>query len=110
MRMKPQRSFVDENNMRPTLINRTLSLSAAALLTLSLCSCGAKRGGPSDIDPDAPSEFSQTESGLRYRILRKSDGRKPDASNQVLVDYTGCWMMEPFLTPPTAVPNQRAFD
>ena len=91
MRMKPQRSFVDENNMRPTLINRTLSLSAAALLTLSLCSCGAKRGGPSDIDPDAPSEFSQTESGLRYRILRKSDGRKPDASNQVLVDYTG-WL------------------
>lgn len=91
MRMKPQRSFVDENNMRPTLINRTLSLSTAALLTLSLCSCGAKRGGPSDIDPDAPSEFSQTESGLRYRILRKSDGRKPDASNQVLVDYTG-WL------------------
>ena len=91
MRRQQNQSIVDHNTMRPTPMNRALFLSTAALLTLSLCSCGAKRGGPSDIDPDAPKEFSQTESGLKYRILRKSDGAKPVGSNQVVVDYTG-WL------------------
>ncbi|MDA8696881.1 FKBP-type peptidyl-prolyl cis-trans isomerase [Rhodopirellula sp.] len=77
--------------MRLKSMNRAFFLATAALLTLSLCSCGAKSGGPSDIDPDAPTEFSQTESGLKYRILRKSDGVKPIGSNQVVVDYTG-WL------------------
>lgn len=72
-------------------MNRFLFLSTAALVTLSLCSCGAKSGGPSDIDPDAPTELSETESGLKYRILRKSDGIKPTAANEVTVDYTG-WL------------------
>jgi FKBP-type peptidyl-prolyl cis-trans isomerase len=43
--------------------------------------------GPSD--PDAPSVFTQTESGLKYRILRKSDREKPTASNRVKVHYVG---------------------
>ncbi len=43
------------------------------------------------IDPDAPSEFTTTESGLKYRILRKSDGSKPKPIDQVKVDYSG-WL------------------
>ena len=72
-------------------MNRLLFLSAAALFTISMGACGAKRGGPSDIDPGAPSEFSQTDSGLKYRILRRSDGVKPRGSSEVTVDYTG-WL------------------
>jgi len=41
------------------------------------------------IDPDAPQEFTTTESGLKYRILRKSDGRKPTPTDKVRVHYRG---------------------
>ncbi len=65
--------------------------SAVALL---LGGCGApvassNRSGP--VDPDAPTEFTTTESGLKYRILRKSDGRKPVPSDRVIVHYSG-WL------------------
>lgn len=47
--------------------------------------------GTGPIDDDAPQEFSETNSGLKYRILRKSAGRKPNASSTVTVDYRG-WL------------------
>ena len=43
------------------------------------------------IDDDAPEEFSETNSGLKYRILRKSNGIKPNAGNSVTVHYRG-WL------------------
>ncbi|MEE2938641.1 MAG: FKBP-type peptidyl-prolyl cis-trans isomerase [Planctomycetota bacterium] len=65
---------------------------ALALASLSAVSCGpTQRTGPSVIDADAPTEFTVTESGLKYRILRKSDGQRPTANNQVTVDYAG-WL------------------
>jgi FKBP-type peptidyl-prolyl cis-trans isomerase FkpA len=45
--------------------------------------------GAGEIDADAPHEFTKTDSGLKYRILRKSDGRKPVADDEVLADYKG---------------------
>ena len=42
-------------------------------------------------DPDAPKEFTTTASGLKYRILRKTSGRKPTADNSVKVNYRG-WL------------------
>lgn len=45
--------------------------------------------GVGKIDEDAPDELTPTASGLYYRILRKSDGRKPEASNTVLAHYRG---------------------
>lgn len=63
-----------------------------AFLVLAACSCGAKPAtGPSVIDPDAPEEFTTTDSGLKYRILRKGDGQYPTLSNRVTVDYSG-WL------------------
>ena len=61
----------------------------AGFVLTAVCSCGAQRTGPSVIDPDAPTEFTVTESGLKYRILRKSDGPKPKPMDRVEVDYTG---------------------
>ena len=43
-------------------------------------------------DKDAPKEFTTTKSGLKYRVLRKSDGAKPKASaTNVTVHYKG-WL------------------
>ncbi|MEZ6095567.1 MAG: FKBP-type peptidyl-prolyl cis-trans isomerase [Pirellulaceae bacterium] len=46
---------------------------------------------PGSIDEDASKEFTRTASGLEYRILRKSDGKKPTATQTVEVDYKG-WL------------------
>lgn len=45
--------------------------------------------GPTD--NDAPEEFTETDSGLKYRILRKSDGEKATAGDSVTVNYRG-WL------------------
>lgn len=46
---------------------------------------------PGKKDADAPEKFTTTKSGLKYRILRKSDGRKPAATDKVTVHYKG-WL------------------
>ena len=47
--------------------------------------------GAGPIDEDAPEEFTSTRSGLYYRILRKSKGRKPRSYDTVLAHYRG-WL------------------
>lgn len=47
--------------------------------------------GAGTIDADAPKEFLQTPSGLKYRILRKGTGANPKATNTVEVHYHG-WL------------------
>lgn len=47
---------------------------------------------PGDIDEDAVKEFKTTDSGLKYRILRKGDkDAKPTADSRVTVHYKG-WL------------------
>jgi FKBP-type peptidyl-prolyl cis-trans isomerase FkpA len=66
--------------------------SAFLLALLTGCSPSNERGSsPGPTDPDAPTEFQTTESGLKYRILRRREGRKPTATNSVTVDYVG-WL------------------
>jgi len=47
--------------------------------------------GVGPMDKDASKEFQETESGLRYRILRAADGRKPGPRSYVEVNYRG-WL------------------
>jgi FKBP-type peptidyl-prolyl cis-trans isomerase FkpA len=54
---------------------------------------------PGKIDADASADFITTESGLKYRILRKSDQAKPSADDEVTVHYKG-WLSS----------NQKIFD
>ena len=49
----------------------------------------ATEPGPSD--KKAPKEFTATKSGLKYRILRKTDGVKPEEKDKVKVHYKG-WL------------------
>lgn len=46
---------------------------------------------PGPQDKDAPKEFTVTKSGLLYRVLRKSDAKKPAAKDSVEVHYKG-WL------------------
>ena len=46
---------------------------------------------PGATDKDAPKKFTTTASGLQYRILRKSKGKKPTAADTVTVHYRG-WL------------------
>ena len=43
------------------------------------------------IDADAPADFTDTASGLKYKILRKSDGKRPKLTDKVTVHYKG-WL------------------
>jgi FKBP-type peptidyl-prolyl cis-trans isomerase FkpA len=49
------------------------------------------QAGTGAMDAGAAPEFSATDSGLKYRILRKSDGKKPTAASTVTVNYRG-WL------------------
>lgn len=44
---------------------------------------------PEAIDEDAETEYTELPSGLKYRILRKSDKRKPTHRDAVAVAYKG---------------------
>ena len=48
--------------------------------------------GPDVIDEGAlNAEFTETQSGLRYRILRRSSGQRPTSQSKVFVHYRG-WL------------------
>ena len=49
------------------------------------------QSGTGVMDDDAPMEFTTTRSGLKYRVLRNSDGKQPLAHNTVTVNYRG-WL------------------
>lgn len=50
-----------------------------------------EKASPGKIDKMVDPKFKTTESGLKYRILRKSDGKKPTAADSVTVHYKG-WL------------------
>lgn len=43
------------------------------------------------MDESVPADFTTTESGLKYRVLRKSNGEKPTEDSTVTVNYRG-WL------------------
>ena len=70
----------------------SFQLSLALLFTLMvLVSDSGFAADPGPADADAPKAFKTTASGLKYRVLRKSGGKKPKASDTVTVHYRG-WL------------------
>ena len=61
----------------------------AAAETATVASPDDSLTEPGPDDPDAPTEFTETATGLKYRILRKGDGRKPTAADSVKCHYRG---------------------
>ena len=51
----------------------------------------AMPAGAGAVDKDAPKKLETTQSGLKYRVLRKGTGAAPKATNKVEVNYHG-WL------------------
>ena len=75
------------------MFGRSETLAALLMFALlgGIVQVGLAADQPGPDDKDAPQEFTQTKSGLQYRILRKSAGRKPTAKDTVAVHYKG-WL------------------
>lgn len=72
----------------------TCGFTFTMIAAVILAGCDAKKSapaGPGPADSSAAKEFTQTPSGLKYRILRQTDGRKPTASSLVKAHYKG-WL------------------
>ena len=70
---------------------RYFSMLAITCVIVTISSCARQIREPIAMDAETPTEFTQTESGLKYKILRESEGQKPTAADQVTVDYAG-WL------------------
>lgn len=66
---------------------------AGLFLVFAGCGPATRGSGPGPEDPDAPTEFTTTPSGLKYRVLRKGSGDFPKPQSFVTVDYAG-WLDE----------------
>lgn len=66
-------------------------LVLACLIAASGCNLAGSKKAPGPRDPDAASEFTTTDSGLKYRVLRQGTGAKPHPRSYVTVDYVG-WL------------------
>jgi FKBP-type peptidyl-prolyl cis-trans isomerase len=80
-------------NYRTILCAGVLSILVLHLESLSMLNAAEKNATkPGPTDKDAPKEFTTTKSGLKYRILRKSEDAKPESlSDTVMVNYKG-WL------------------
>ncbi|MGB7343351.1 MAG: FKBP-type peptidyl-prolyl cis-trans isomerase [Pirellulaceae bacterium] len=67
----------------------TICACAPASSDKQAASSSKQAATPGPIDADAANEFTTTDSGLKYRILRKADGPKPTADDWVEVHYAG---------------------
>lgn len=86
----PDNAVVAENTLHLNRINASRILAPVREIEGGkVATLIPKNAGPTDAD--APKEFTTTDSGLKYRILRKSDGKKPAATNTVEVHYHG-WL------------------
>lgn len=76
---------------------KSISKVALAAICLTFAFSGAPtlfaqeevKQGPTD--KDAPKEFTKTASGLKYKILRKSEGKKPTLKSSITIHYKG-WL------------------
>ncbi|MCP4787373.1 MAG: FKBP-type peptidyl-prolyl cis-trans isomerase [Fuerstiella sp.] len=78
-----QADYAEDSDIQQASFSRSKAATFLDLKSLQY-DCGP-------VDQDVSQDFQLTDSGLRYRVLRKADGRKPTARNSVTVNYRG-WL------------------
>jgi FKBP-type peptidyl-prolyl cis-trans isomerase FkpA len=68
-----------------------VAMAVLGLLAIGRITSAATPTQPGPADPNPPKEFSTTKSGLKYRVLRKSNRSKPVKTDTVTVNYKG-WL------------------
>jgi len=76
---------------RKTMFDYSTAACVLAVISVLVLALPAMAADPGPTDRGAPMAFTTTKSGLKYRILRKSDGAKPKATDTVTVHYRG-WL------------------
>ncbi len=74
---------------------RNLRVVLPLILTFLFIAVCQAEVEPGPADKNAPKTFTTTPSGLRYRILRKTGGKKPQVTSKVKVHYKG-WLFNDF--------------
>jgi FKBP-type peptidyl-prolyl cis-trans isomerase len=78
---------------------RAICCASCLLLVATSVSCAQAEDvafptlptGAGEIAKDAPKQFTKTQSGLRYRVLRAGTGQAPKATDKIKVNYHG-WL------------------
>ena len=74
------------------ITSRFLGLVPLLIVALVIAGCAAPpigRTQPGPADANVPTEYSTTQSGLQFRVLRQSKGRRPVETDEVTVYYRG---------------------
>jgi FKBP-type peptidyl-prolyl cis-trans isomerase len=72
-------------------MRRLLASLLVALFAFELLSTAGIAATPGQVDIDAPNAFTKSDTGLSYRIRRRSTGRRPGPRDSVTVHYKG-WL------------------
>jgi FKBP-type peptidyl-prolyl cis-trans isomerase FkpA len=78
-------------NRRSILVASLLCILAFFSESTSMTAADKNPLEPGAADKDAPKEFTTLKSGLKYRVLRKTEGVKATAKDSVKVHYKG-WL------------------
>lgn len=68
---------------------KTAALTCLAMFMVAIAGCGEREYAwdPLRIDSDAPTEYSTTKSGLKYKVLRKGSGDFPLDGDKVWTHF-----------------------
>ena len=75
--------------MKTSRIAGFISLLVAVIIVVGCAAPPIGKTQPGPADPNVANAFTTTQSGLQYRILRQSQGRRPAATDTVNVYYEG---------------------
>ena len=73
------------------MAHKSMFLRACVFPFVTASAAIALAADPGPADRGVPMTFTKTASGLKYRILRKSEGAKPKVTDRVKVHYRG-WL------------------
>jgi len=82
---------ISENQMNLSYCSAASFMCMCLALVVGCATGQMSAPGPTVVDTDAPTEFTMTPTGLKYKVLRRGSGATPGAQDKVTVHYKG-WL------------------